>query len=108
MDVITAMLTAVLCVLAFLTWRIYKRMEWLSGALESHSMLMIRMTAREKNVPMVWWDPDVAEAPTAALRAQGKPAELPAIYLYLPQRERSGWRNATPWQRLRRWINAEI
>ena len=94
--------------LTFMTWRVYKRMEWLYGALESHSMLMVRFAAREKGVPAVWWDPDVAEPPTAAQRSHGGPAELQTIYLYLPQRERSGWRTANRWQRFCRWLNAEI
>src|SRR5690349_8656463 len=99
MDVITAILTGVLCVLTFITWRVFKLQAWLSGALESHSLLMLRMEARDRNIPAVWWDPDIEDPPTAALRGHGKPAELPAIYLSLPQRERSGWKNASRRQR---------
>ena len=108
MEILTAIWTAVLCVLAFLTWRVYKLQAWLSGALESHSLLMLRITAREKSIPAVWWDPDIADPPTAAKRGHAQPADLETIYLYLPQRERSGWRSATRWQKFRRWLNAEI
>jgi hypothetical protein len=106
MEIVISALTFALVVLAFLTWRTYMKMAWLSGALESHSQLMLHMKAMERGVKVVWWDPDLAKPPKT--RAHGESVNLDTIYSDLPQHERSGWINATKWQRFRRWLNAEI
>lgn len=106
MNWIIAVLTAALVVLAFLTWRVYMKMAWLSGALQTHSLVMLRMQAKEKGFKAVWWDPDLEKPPVT--RTHGAQDELETIYLYLPPHQRAGWTNAGKWGRVWRWLKAEI
>ena len=49
--------TIVIAVFAFLTWKAYKRIEWFTGAYESHSAMSLRLQAKKENIKMLWWDP---------------------------------------------------
>ena len=55
---------------------------WLQGALESHSMVMLRLKAEQMGKKVVWWDPN-AEAPPVQY-AHGQSAILDTVYAYLP------------------------
>jgi hypothetical protein len=59
-------LTLLIGVLVFL---IYERIAWLTGAMESHSSLMVRIEALRDirngaKIELKWWDPSIAEFPT--------------------------------------------
>lgn len=97
LDVLIAFL---LVVLTFLIWRLNKRVSWLTGAMESHSTLMLRLEAKRgidgKPVRVVWWDPNREKVPFSG--AHNVEADLETIYLYLPPEHREcskGW-----WSRL--------
>lgn len=106
-----AILTAALVALAFLTWRVYMKMTWLYGALESHSLVMLRLAAHKAQtkgmqVRLVWWDPDVASPPVT--RQHGDEDTIETIYLYLPQAQRKGWREGNWLSKALRWLRADI
>ena len=70
--------------------KVYERIEWLTGAMESHANLMLRIRALEgiNNVPieMVWWDPSEGDPPIEM--KHGKPVTMDRIYIYLPPKLR--------------------
>ena len=49
----------VMAVIAWLAWRLQGQLYRLTGALESHSTLQIRLLAEKENKPVLWWDPTV-------------------------------------------------
>jgi hypothetical protein len=55
--IISVCATIVTVAFAWLTLRIQKQVTWLTGALESHSTLQVRLQAERENKPVVWWDP---------------------------------------------------
>ena len=87
-----AILTAVIALFTYLMWRVYRRIEWLTGAMESHSVLMLRLEAARsvaesgQPVKVIWWDPDIEPPPIRP--EHGHEAKLNEIYLYLPPRLR--------------------
>jgi hypothetical protein len=108
---LTAIFTGLIALLTFFLWRSYKRIEWLTGALESHSMLMLRIEAsrlqtdKGDSVRLIWWDPDEEALPAPT---HGAEAKLETLRLYLPLKARKGWREASRARKIWRWINAEI
>lgn len=103
--------TVALVFLAFMTWRVYMKMTWLYGSLESHSLVMLRLAAhkaRAKGMPvrLVWWDPDIASPPVT--REHDIEDTIETIYLYLPQDQRKGWREGNRLSKAWRWLQAEI
>lgn len=85
-DWIIALLTLVIAVLTFLVWKVYERIAWLTGAMESHSDLSLRIEALRgidgKKIELIWWDPSIDKPPVE--KKHGKPVELNCIYVYLP------------------------
>ena len=53
----TAIATGVMALFAIMAWRLQKKLNWLTGALESHSTLQLRLLAEREKKPVVWWDP---------------------------------------------------
>ena len=94
-------LTLAIVVLTYLIWKVYERIAWLTGALESHSDLMLRIEAirgiEGKPIELVWWDPSIENIPT--VKEHGKPVEMNRIYIYLPPKLRRNKPSA--WKRLR-------
>ena len=96
-------ITALLVFLGILAWRINKHVMWLTGALESHSTLMLRLEAKRgvKDTPIkvIWWDPNREEAPFDG--AHGKEADLDNIHLFFPPKYRTSkggfWGCVTQW-----------
>ena len=84
------LLTAVIALFTFLVWKVYERIAWLTGAMETHSDLMLRIEAKrginDSPIKVVWWDPTIEKPP--GKREHGKEVELNTIYCYLPPRER--------------------
>jgi len=60
-------LTLIIALLTFLLWKVYERIAWLTGAMETHSDLMLRIEAKrginEQPIKLVWWDPTIADPP---------------------------------------------
>jgi hypothetical protein len=68
--------------LLFLLWRLNRRVTWLTGALESHSTLMLRIEAKRgidgKPIKAIWWDPNREKPPFKG--THGVEADLEQIY----------------------------
>ena len=83
---IMAFFTIVIAFFTFLVWKVYERISWLTGAMETHSDLMLRIEARRgvngQPVRLVWWDPTIAIVPTK--KEHGEEVDLSTIYIYLP------------------------
>lgn len=82
-----AILTLVIAVFTYLVWKVYERIAALTGAMESHSEIMLRIEAirgapNGKQIEMVWWDPTIETPPLK--KEHGQPAKLERIYLYIP------------------------
>lgn len=79
-------LTLVIAFFASLVWKVYERMAWLTGAMETHSDLMLRIEARRgingEPINLVWWDPTIEKTPTK--KDHGQEIDLSTIYIYLP------------------------
>jgi hypothetical protein len=89
-DWLMAFFTLIIVALTFLIWKVYERIAWLTGAMESHSDMLLRIEALRgidgKQIELVWWDPSIEDVPT--LKEHGKPIELKRIYIYLPPKFR--------------------
>jgi hypothetical protein len=83
---ITVIATLVIAFLTFLVWKVYERMAWLTGAMETHSDLMLRIEAQRgingEPIKLVWWDPTIGKTPTK--KEHGQRIDLSTIYVYLP------------------------
>lgn len=89
-------LTVVIAFFTYLVWKVYERIAWLTGAMETHSDLMLRIEARRgiggEPINLVWWDPTIESPPVK--REHGKEIDLSTIYIYLPlnqRRHKPGW-----------------
>ena len=81
-------LTAVLAVMAFLTWRSYKRIEWFTGSMESHSAKQLQLKNEEMRktgfeIELVWWDPTIEQWPTPDV-VHGQPVRTDRVYFGVP------------------------
>ena len=85
-DWLTALLTCVIAILTYLVWKVYERIAWLTGAMESHSDIMLKIEALRgingKQIELIWWDPTIEDVPT--VKEHGKLVELDKIYFKLP------------------------
>jgi hypothetical protein len=86
-DWINALLGVAVSASAFATWRTAKKVEWLTGAMESHSFLMVRLAAKEQGVKCIWWDPTIEAPPPHSYRED---AVLDSIRIFLPMEHRQG------------------
>jgi hypothetical protein len=61
-------------------------MAWLTGAIETHSDLMLRIEARRgingEPIKLIWWDPTIETIATK--KEHGQEIDLTTIYMYLP------------------------
>ena len=73
-------------VFTFLVWKVYELIAWLTGAMETHSDLMLRIEAlrgiNDMPIKLVWWDPTIEKIPTK--KEHGQEIDLSTIYMYLP------------------------
>lgn len=62
-DGIMIVLTLVIAFFTYLVWKVYERIAWLTGAMESHSELMLRIEAKRgiegQPIEILQWDPIV-------------------------------------------------
>jgi len=93
------LLTLLIAAFTMLVFLVYERIEWLTGAMETHSELMLRIEAKRgiKNgepIDLVWWDPTIEERPAVA--KHGEEVKLDRIYVYMPpelRQVRPTWRS---------------
>lgn len=85
---VSAVATIVIALFSMLVWRLHKRMNWLTGALESHSDIQLALKAQELQIEVVNWDPTVERVPSA--RKHGEPREITRIYSFMPPAQRAG------------------
>lgn len=97
--------------LSFLAWRINKQIAWFTGAMESHSQIMLMLEASKKEaVTLRWWDPyfngPKKEWPTKGQHNEA--IELKEIYVGLPVERRKRHpcraRLRTWWEGKREWL----
>lgn len=96
---IMIILTLVIAFFTYLVWKVYERIAWLTGAMESHSDIMLRIEAKRgingQPIKLVAWDPTIQASP--AKREHGQEFELDTLYVYLPLNERKiklpWWKN---------------
>ena len=79
-------LTLLLVVLTYLVWKVYEQIAWLTGSMETHSDLMLRIEALRgidnKPIELIWWDPTIEDPPI--FPEHGKPVELKRIHIFVP------------------------
>jgi hypothetical protein len=97
-DVIELAATVAIAFFAFASWRVSRQLSWFTGAMETHSDLLMKMEARRQKIPMIWWDPTIEPFPSTA--EHGKPVRLRKIWSGMPPRRRryKGWKG-----RLMKW-----
>ena len=90
-DCIMIILTIVIAFFTFLVWKVYDRIAWLTGAMETHSDLILRIEAKRgikdgEPIKLIWWDPTIENTPVK--REHGQEVDLNTIYIHLPLTER--------------------
>ena len=87
---IMILLTAFIALFTFLVWKVYERIAWLTGAMESHAELMLRIEAKRgiagQPIKVLWWDPTLESPPIK--REHGQEANLEPIYCFIPPSDR--------------------
>ena len=85
-DWIMIILTLVIAIFTFLVWKVYDRIAWLMGSMETHSDLILRIEAKrginDAPIKLLWWDPTIEAIPTK--KQHGEEIDLSTIYIYLP------------------------
>jgi hypothetical protein len=88
-------ISALLLIISFFAWRISSRVAWLTGAMETHSTMMLRIEAKrgikEKPIKLIWWDPSIEPFPFSG--EHNTEAELSEIYLGIPPKHRRANQN---------------
>lgn len=91
-DWLMVCLTFVIAVFTILVWRVYARIALFTGAMESHSTMMLRIEAKKNGIPVTWWDPTLNGPCTKSwpqLQGEhGKEAVLEQIYIGVPVERR--------------------
>ena len=87
---IMIILTLAIACFTWLVWKVYRRIAGLTGAMESHSTIMLRIEAergiKNKPIKIIWWDPTIKDPPFTG--KHGEEAELEEIRLFLPPKYR--------------------
>lgn len=80
---LTSIATLIVTVaIAFFAHKINKKIAWYTGAMESHSTLMLRMEAEKNGKKLIWWDPDYRDSPKT--QEHGDDAKIDTIRIFLP------------------------
>jgi len=87
---INIILTVGICYLTYLIYKVYTRIEWLTGAMETHSATMLLIEAARgtngRPIKTVAWDPTIKAPPIK--RVHGEEFSIDTIYIYLPPDQR--------------------
>ena len=93
---IMILLTVIIAFFTYLVWKVYERIAWLTGSMETQSDLMLRIEAKRgingQPIKLVWWDLTIEPPPVK--REHGQEIDLTTIYVYLPLGQR---RNKRTW-----------
>ena len=76
-------------VIGLLVWKSNRRIEWLTGSMESYQMKQLQLEVRRQTrdgVKLVWWDPNVSPWPYTG--AHGDEVETATVYLGIPLEHR--------------------
>ena len=89
-DWLMVIITILVAFISLMAWHVSKLIAWLTGAIESHSSIMLRLEAKrgvgEEPIKVVWWDPTIETPPIN--RKHGDEADINCIYSYVPPKER--------------------
>ena len=107
-SVVELLLAGAIVYFAWASWRVSSRLAWLTGAMESHSDIMMRLEAQKQEIPMVWWDPTVEVFPDEGI-AHSKECRMNKIAVGLPEhlRKHAGKEAEKHKKELRRKARAE-
>lgn len=74
--------------LSYLIWQTYRKIEFLTGALETQSELMLRLTLKDRHpdISVVWWDKSVEDFPFEG--KHGQPFDLKTVRFGFPMKHR--------------------
>jgi hypothetical protein len=103
--IVTAIATIVMAFAAIASWRVSGRLEdmqqrlielqkranWLTGALESHSAVNMRLSAEKQGKKVIWWDPTndgPIKRPPPARPTHLESALSDTVYVYVPPEDR--------------------
>ena len=81
---IMIVLTLVIAFFTFLVWKVYERIAWLTGSMETYSQCMLRIEAQRgidnRPIKVLWWDPTIESPP---VREHGQDDDVSTIYVYV-------------------------
>jgi len=77
-------------------------MYWLTGSMETYTMIQLRLAAKDNDVPVVWWDKNLEPWPHVNERHRMK-AELKAIFLGIHPKLRAKPKRKSPPQVSDNW-----
>jgi len=104
-DLLMVIISGLLLILSFFVWRINARVSWLTGAMESHSTMMLRIEAKlgveKEPIKVIWWYPTMQKFPFSG--EHGQEAKLNKIYLGIPPKYRSNAKVRFP--KISRWLS---
>ena len=87
--ILGAIATVAIVLLTCLLLRLNRRLASFTGAIESHSELLLRLKFKEENLPVVWWDQTVEPWPDENKRHRNR-SELTHVVLGVPEHLRWG------------------
>jgi hypothetical protein len=71
--------------------QLYERLNWLTGAMESHSETMLLIEAKRgvngEPIPTIWWDPTIE---SVGKRKHREIRELNEVKFNVPEKDRAG------------------
>lgn len=78
----------------WITIKMQRRMNWLTGSLESHSQLRLIMAAREQELEPIWWDPKhrgdgTKHWPNLTGAHHGERIRMQRVYVGIPVKDRT-------------------
>ena len=97
-DWLMVIISFLLLLLGFFAWRISAKIAWFTGAMETHSTMMLRIEAKRgingEPIKVIWWNPSIKHFPFFG--EHNTEAELSEIYLGIPpkfRRANQNWRS---------------
>ena len=87
---ITVIFTGFIVIFTYLVWKVYERMAWLTGAMATHSNLMLRIEAlrgiNHEPIKLIWWDFSIGDPPRKD--EHGQEVDVSTVYIGLPLKKR--------------------
>ena len=99
---INVVLTFFVIIITYLVLKVYLKIAWFTGSMESHSEVMLRIEAKRginhQPIKLMWWDPTIAPPPVKREHGQEE-VDLSTVYMYLPLDQRRN--NPTWWMKMK-------